>query len=600
MDTIAKKSRAGAASWALRQARRAWRTQYADSTASHALARQALERATASGDHVARAWALLTCGFHTMRYVAPAKGLPMFETAQQIFEDLADQRGQVIATIGKARCRWMQGRSRESLELLLPLRSDGMGALTHDERGMLLNAIAGSYSMLGESAQAFAYMFEALRESTPAKNLGLDVVLYCNLSHELLLLGDAEEGLRYANEGVERCATLNNPRLLGVLLLNRMTCLTDLQRADEALPDLHRLLAMPADGDGRGATNPSFEQMAMAALRAADPALGATLIDRARASLTGEELPDELLELSIANAELLRMGGDTIGAVKALTEAQPMPTAGLRLRCMYFQSLADAYEQGGEHEAALQALRLWQALQLERSHLASQARQQAASLKTELMRLQRQRDEIDARQRSTEKARSELEATNLKLAQKILQVQALQASLKEQAVRDGLTGLFNRRYLGDILPSMLALARRNGWALCIAIIDLDRFKSVNDKHGHPVGDTVLKSFASLLTERLRKSDVVCRHGGEEFCVLMPRTSAAQGQRKLESILRHWRAVRLEADGQPIGQQTFSAGLAESVLTAGADESADALLKRADDCALQAKRSGRNQVLADHV
>ena len=216
------------------------------------------------------------------------------------------------------------------------------------------------------------------------------------------------------------------------------------------------------------------------------------------------------------------------------------------------------------------------------------------------MRLQRQRDEIDARHRSTEKARSELEATNVKLAQKILQVQSLQVSLKEQAVRDGLTGLFNRRYLVDVLPGMLALARRNNWALCIAIIDLDRFKSVNDEHGHPVGDAVLKSFATLLLDRLRKSDVVCRHGGEEFCVLMPRTSAAQGLRKLEGILRHWRAVRLEAAGQPIGQQTFSAGLAESVLAADADESADVLLKRADDCALQAKRSGRNRVLADHA
>jgi diguanylate cyclase (GGDEF)-like protein len=494
----------------------------------------------------------------------------------------------------------MQGRNRESLDLLLPLLSDGMNALTQDERGMLLNAIAGSYSMLGESAQAFAYMFEALRESRPARNLGLDVVLYCNLSHELLLLGDVEEGLRYAHEGVERCATLNNPRLMGVLLLNRMTCLTDLQRADEALPDLHRLLAMPADVDGRGATNPSFEQMAMTALRAADPVLGAALIDRARASLSGDELPDELLELAIAQAELLRMCGDVAGAVQTLAKAQPMPTAGLRLRCMYYQSLADAYEQGGENANALQSLRSWQALQLERSHLASQARHQAASLKTELLRLQRQRDEMDARQRSTEKARSELEAINLKLAQKILQVQALQASLKEQAVRDGLTGLFNRRYLVDVLPGMLALARRNSWALCIAIIDLDRFKSVNDEHGHPVGDAVLKSFASLLLERLRKSDVVCRHGGEEFCVLMPRTSALQGQRKLEAILKHWRAMRLEADGHSIGQQTFSAGLADSVLAAAPDESAEALLKRADDCALQAKRSGRNRVLAHHV
>ena len=590
-----------AVSRALREARRAWRIQYLDSSASIALARASLARAIATDDEHAHAWSLLTTGYHNMRYVAPADGLSLLESARQMFDKLGDRRGLIVSTVGIARCWWMQSRNREALDLLIPLRAEGLSELVEEERGMLLNGIAGCYSMLGEPAQAFAYMYQALRESSPARDHGFDVVLYCNLSHELILLGDCEEALIYANEGIERCGHLNNPRLMGVLLLNRMTCFTDLARANEALPDLHSLLTMPANVDGRGATNPSFEQMALTALRAGDVDLGATLIERAHASMTGDVRADEVLELTIAKSEVARLRGDIAGSLRILAHSQPLPAAGLglRVRCLFFQALADAHERCGNATEALQSLRTWQALHLERSHMASQARHQAASLKTELMRLQRQRDAIDARHRSTEKARSELETAHKKLAQKMLQVQSLQASLKEQAVRDGLTDLFNRRHLGDVLPGMLALARRNNWALAVAIIDLDRFKLVNDEHGHLVGDTVLKSFAALLLAQLRKSDVVCRYGGEEFCVLMPRTTITQGRRKIDGLLKEWRAVRLYADGKVLGQQTFSAGVAESLAAGGGDESADILLKRADDCALLAKKAGRNCVLGEN-
>ena len=601
MQINAKPASRIATTQALREARRAWRIQYLDSSASIALARVSLARAIATGDDHAHAWSQLTIGYHNMRYVAPAEGLTSLELARQIFDKMAHRRGLIVATVGIARCGWMQSRNREALDLLMPLRAEGLSELAEEERGMLLNGIAGCYSMLGEPAQAFAYMYQALRESSPTRNHGFDVVLYCNLSHELISLGDCEEGLTYANEGIERCKHLNNPRLMGVLLLNRMTCLTDLARASEALPDLHSLLSMPANIDGRGATNPSFEQMALTALRAGDLALGASLVDRAQACMTADVRADELLELTIARSDVARLSGDNAGALEILAKSQPLPATGLglRVRCLFFQALADAHERCGSDTAALQSLRTWQALQLERSHLASQARHQAASLKTELMRLQRQRDVIDARQRSTEKARSELETANKELAQKMLQVQSLQASLREQAVRDGLTNLFNRRHLGDVLPGMLALARRNDWALAVAIIDLDRFKTVNDEFGHLVGDTVLKSFAQLLLAHLRKSDVVCRYGGEEFCVLMPRTTTAQGRRKIDALLKEWRAVRLHADGKVLGQQTFSAGVAQSLAAGLGDELADALLKRADDCALLAKRAGRNRVLGEN-
>lgn len=589
----------------LKQARRAWRLQYLDAVASIDLARKTRERADAAGDRAAWAWAQLTCAFHAMRYEGAAQGLPAMEVARDAFEKLGHRHGVIVAIIGISRCWWMQGRNRESLDMLLPLRAEGLQLLDEVERGMLLNGIAGCFSMLGDPAQSFAYMYQALRESSPARNRGFDVVLYCNLSHELLMLGDHEESLTYAQEGIERCAKQNNLRLMGVLLLNRMTCLTDLNRAGEALADAQRLLAMPASADGRGASNPAFEQIAMTVLRAGDVKLGAELIERARETLGEDARPDERYELIIAESEMARLSGKPQQAVELLERAMPLPTDGveLRIRCLFFQALSDAHERNGNTARALHCLRTWQSLQLQRSHLASKARHQAASLRTELMRLQRQRDEIDARQRTTEKARQELETANQLLAQKVSQVQALQASLEQLAVRDGLTGLFNRRHLSDVLPGMIALARRDRRPLCVALIDLDHFKSVNDQHGHLVGDAVLKSFAALLQDGLRKSDIVCRYGGEEFCVLMPRTTAAQGQRKINALLKSWREAVLEGNGQPLAPQSFSAGVADSLSNhlpedAGAELLADDLLKRADDCALQAKRHGRNLVVQE--
>ena len=156
---------------------------------------------------------------------------------------------------------------------------------------MLLNVIAGCYSSLGVSEQAFAYMYQALHEARPVRGNGFEVVLYCNLAHELIQLGEHQQALSYIEEGIARGSQLNNPRLMSVLLINRVHCLTDLGRAPEALPDIHRLLQLPADESGRGSTNANFESMGLAALRAGDLALGRQLVERARDEDHGVRCP---------------------------------------------------------------------------------------------------------------------------------------------------------------------------------------------------------------------------------------------------------------------------------------------------------------------
>jgi diguanylate cyclase (GGDEF)-like protein len=129
--------------------------------------------------------------------------------------------------------------------------------------------------------------------------------------------------------------------------------------------------------------------------------------------------------------------------------------------------------------------------------------------------------------------------------------------------------------------------------MAVVLIDLDHFKAVNDRLGHPVGDELLAAFGRLLAGSLRKSDLACRYGGEEFCLLMPRSTASAARRKVQALLRRWRAASV-GSGVPMDRPlSFSAGVADTT-----DPAADpaALLRAADQALLLAKHSGRGRVL----
>jgi len=168
---------------------------------------------------------------------------------------------------------------------------------------------------------------------------------------------------------------------------------------------------------------------------------------------------------------------------------------------------------------------------------------------------------------------------------------AATAQLERIATTDGLTGLWNRRHLLERLEAEAARSRRNGRPLCLAILDVDHFKRVNDGHGHPAGDEVLRVLAGLLKEAVRTSDVVGRMGGEEFAILMPETDRAQARLVCERLRRlvAARPVRLPS-GEDL-RVTLSTGIA---LLAGEEES-DKLISRADAALYGAKAGGRNRV-----
>jgi two-component system, cell cycle response regulator len=166
----------------------------------------------------------------------------------------------------------------------------------------------------------------------------------------------------------------------------------------------------------------------------------------------------------------------------------------------------------------------------------------------------------------------------------------------EMAITDALTGLFNRRYMESHLATLVEQASARGKPLASLVIDIDYFKAINDTHGHDAGDDVLRDFALRLKRSIRGIDLACRYGGEEFVIVMPETDMAVAAMVAERLRR-----RIAAEPFPIQQGaraipvTISIGIAA---LRGNDDTAAALLKRADEALYRAKRDGRNRVVPD--
>jgi two-component system cell cycle response regulator len=164
----------------------------------------------------------------------------------------------------------------------------------------------------------------------------------------------------------------------------------------------------------------------------------------------------------------------------------------------------------------------------------------------------------------------------------------------EMAITDQLTGLHNRRYMTRHLDNLVATAGRSNKPLAFLILDIDYFKSVNDGHGHDIGDEVLKEFATRISANVRGIDLACRYGGEEFVVVMPDTDmglAFSIAERLRKSIETTPVVISRAPGRL--NITISIGIAS---TQGAGDTADALLHRADQALYSAKRNGRNRVV----
>jgi len=170
----------------------------------------------------------------------------------------------------------------------------------------------------------------------------------------------------------------------------------------------------------------------------------------------------------------------------------------------------------------------------------------------------------------------------------------LRDALRTQSIRDSLTGLYNRRYLEEILEREIRRCTRARQHLGILLIDLDHFKNFNDAFGHDAGDAVLRETGLSLTKCIRAEDFVCRYGGEEFVVILPTANLEAAQARAESLRTKIRELTILYQGKSMGMITISAGVA---VFPDHGTTPRELMAAADAALYEAKGNGRDQVIA---
>jgi diguanylate cyclase (GGDEF)-like protein/PAS domain S-box-containing protein len=186
----------------------------------------------------------------------------------------------------------------------------------------------------------------------------------------------------------------------------------------------------------------------------------------------------------------------------------------------------------------------------------------------------------------------ELIKANQLLVSQIEEIAILRDRLREQAIRDPLTNLYNRRFMEETLSLEIHRARRANSKVCLIMMDIDHFKSVNDQFGHKTGDYVLESLGQMLLSNTRKSDVACRYGGEEFLIVLPGSPLQDAARRAEQFRTNFEAIQISGKGT-VTNATMSIGIA---CFPDHGEDGEQVLNRADEALYQAKAAGRNCVV----
>jgi len=186
---------------------------------------------------------------------------------------------------------------------------------------------------------------------------------------------------------------------------------------------------------------------------------------------------------------------------------------------------------------------------------------------------------------------NDMKYANEALIRQLEEIEQLRAELEEQAIRDPLTNVYNRRYMAEFLDNEIARAEREKTPVSVVIMDMDNFKQFNDNYGHKCGDVVLQAFANFLIEHTRRGDVICRYGGEEFVILMPNAPLEIGYERAEAWRQDFSETAIDYEGMKFST-TFSAGVAtfpQHGLTG------DSILQAADKALYRSKNIGRNRV-----
>lgn len=574
---------------------------------------------------------------HALRHQDARQALALSQQAHALALQIDYQRGVGAALLHWGVCGFIVGASAAEVHGRLQSAATLAQALDDGPTQFdALNVRALQLSAEGRRDAAVELFIECAALAEQAGDERRLSKALTNLAMEHQAEGRYPEALELLQRSLELCERLNDVLGQAYALANQGKVMGELGAYEDALRALQMSLAIDSSGLDLARQSTTHLQLGRILLRQGEPMLAAehlcTAVTLSRRTGNHRDLCDALLglakvqlaqgeevaaDLSLNEAfalahqtdDLWRQGAVQLALGRMLLgqrrheEALPRLEAALQLaelgkdialRAEAHETLGELAEARGDFRAALAHVRQFHGLrhqqhgervqgQLRGFLLRGARRDLAREAEGERQRSQHLANELDAARRAEQEK------------QRLLEQLAAQTEMLQQLSReDGLTGVANRRWLDLQLASEFERARRFGHPLSLVMLDLDHFKSINDRFTHQVGDQVLRAVAALLRDGCRQSDLVGRYGGEEFVLLLVETPLERALQTCELLRQRLVEFAWERVHPELRRVSFSAGVVSNA------QSADlvALLAAADERLYRAKAAGRDRVCAD--
>ncbi|MBL8519689.1 MAG: GGDEF domain-containing protein [Betaproteobacteria bacterium] len=464
--------------------------------------------------------------------------------------------------------------------------------LTEFDRAVVHGNFGTALWMAGDLQHAAMRLMDSLATMRELRHHQRTMVVMCNLGQLLVDLGDPASAVELQRELAQMHEAAAHPRLrvvVPVLSLSIHLARHDGPAAHAAAQALEPILDAQPLVESENQIPPA---LAEAFLAGGDIARAEAWLGRGDALIDPARHVRAHARAQRARALLLLAQGqpaaalDLARAAEAALAADHYPVGW----CESLETVAECEEACADFAAALKTRKRHAGALRHLADNANRSRHYFLESQFRLARMVNERDRAQAESALHERHARDLEDVNHRLEEHLAEVEALRRELAEQAVRDALTGLYNRRRIESMWAPMREAARREGRPLAVAMVDIDHFKQLNDEFGHAAGDEVLKRVAVHLLRAFRSEDLVMRYGGEEFCIVTSSLNGVQLAARLDGVMKGLASGERREQRGP-SPPAFSGGVA----LVGESESFEAAVQRADSALYRAKAAGRARI-----